>query len=120
MAIRCRANAGWPFNGPEGNRLPAELSMPLMHLLRMSSLHEDTIPRGRCILADPMQFLLASVPRHSRMHGCERRRVGVADPSCSAMTPSTYSGIKRHAPFVSCISSRPRLSKPEWSAGDML
>jgi hypothetical protein len=33
------------------------------------SLHEDMILRGRRILADQMEFLLASVPRNSRLHG---------------------------------------------------
>ena len=31
--------------------------------------HEDMILRGRRILADQMEFLLASVPRNSRLHG---------------------------------------------------
>ena len=58
-----------PCNGHKGNRLPEELSMSLMYLPYVPSLHEDMILRGRRILADQMEFLLASVPRHSRLHG---------------------------------------------------
>ena len=58
-----------PCNGHKGNRLPEELSMSLMYLPYVPSLHEDMILRGRRILVDQMEFLLASVPRHSRLHG---------------------------------------------------
>ena len=57
-----------PCNGHKGNRLPEELRMSLMYLPYVPSLHEDMILRGRRILADQMEFLLASVPRHSRLH----------------------------------------------------
>ena len=58
-----------PCNGHKGNRLPQELNMSLMYLPYVPSLHEDMILRGRRILVDQMEFLLASVPRHSRLHG---------------------------------------------------
>ncbi len=57
-----------PCNGHKGNRMPEELGMSLMYLPYVPSLHEDMILRGRRILADQMEFLLASVPRHSRLH----------------------------------------------------
>ena len=60
----CRA-----CNGRKGNRLPEEARMSLMYLPYVPSLHEDMILRGRRILADQMDFLLASVPRSSRLHG---------------------------------------------------
>ena len=60
----CRA-----CNGHKGNRLPEEARMSLLYLPYVPSLHEDMILRGRRILADQMEFLLASVPRHSRLHG---------------------------------------------------
>jgi len=60
----CRA-----CNGHKGNRLPEEARMSLMYLPYVPSLHEDMILRGRRILADQMEFLLASVPRSSRLHG---------------------------------------------------
>jgi hypothetical protein len=56
-------------NGRKGNRLPEEVGMALMYLPYVPSLHEDMILRGRRILADQMDFLLASVPRSSRLHG---------------------------------------------------
>ena len=58
-----------PCNGHKGNKLPDELSLSLMYLPYVPSLHEDMILRGRRILADQMEFLLASVPRSSRLHG---------------------------------------------------
>ncbi len=56
-------------NGRKGNRLPEEAGMSLLYLPYVPSLHEDMILRGRRILADQMEFLLASVPRSSRLHG---------------------------------------------------
>ena len=58
-----------PCNGRKGNRLPEESHMSLLYLPYVPSLHEDMILRGRRILADQMEFLLASVPRSSRLHG---------------------------------------------------
>ncbi len=60
----CRA-----CNGRKGCRLPEEARMSLLFLPYVPSLHEDMILRGRRILSDQMEFLLASVPRHSRLHG---------------------------------------------------
>lgn len=60
----CRA-----CNGRKGNRLPEESNMSLLYLPYVPSLHEDMILRGRRIVADQMEFLLASVPRSSRLHG---------------------------------------------------
>lgn len=57
-----------PCNGHKGNRLPEEARMSLLFLPYVPSLHEDMILRGRRILADQMEFLLASVPRSSRLH----------------------------------------------------
>jgi 5-methylcytosine-specific restriction endonuclease McrA len=54
-------------NGNKGNRLPEEARMSLLYLPYVPSLHEDMILRGRRILADQMEFLLASVPRNSRL-----------------------------------------------------
>jgi 5-methylcytosine-specific restriction endonuclease McrA len=60
----CRA-----CNGRKGNRFPEEANMTLLYLPYTPSLHEDMILRGRRIVADQMDFLLASVPRSSRLHG---------------------------------------------------
>ncbi|KDB52123.1 HNH endonuclease [Sphaerotilus natans] len=56
-------------NGRKGNRLLHEAGMELLYLPYIPNLHEDMILKGRRILADQMEFLLASVPRHSRLHG---------------------------------------------------
>ncbi|HSI51641.1 MAG TPA: HNH endonuclease [Ideonella sp.] len=55
-------------NGHKGNRMPEEARMSLLYLPYVPSLHEDMILRGRRILVDQMEFLLASVPRSSRLH----------------------------------------------------
>lgn len=55
-------------NGRKGNRTLDELGWQLYYLPYVPSLHEDMILRGRRILADQMDFLLASVPAHSRLH----------------------------------------------------
>lgn len=57
-----------PCNGRKGARLLEETSLELIYLPYVPSLHEDMILRGRRILSDQMEFLLASVPRHSRLH----------------------------------------------------
>ena len=41
--------------------------MSLLYLPYTPSLHEDMILRGRRIVADQMEFLLAGVPRSSRL-----------------------------------------------------
>jgi len=56
-------------NGRKGSRLLHETGMELLYLPYVPSLHEDMILRGRRIVADQMEFLLASVPRNSRLHG---------------------------------------------------
>jgi 5-methylcytosine-specific restriction endonuclease McrA len=56
-------------NGRKGNRLLQECNMELVYLPYVPNLHEDMILRGRRILADQMEFLLACVPSHSRLHG---------------------------------------------------
>ncbi len=58
-----------PCNGRKGSRLPEEARMSLLYLPYVPSLHEDMILRGRRILADQMEFLLACVPAHSRLRG---------------------------------------------------
>jgi len=55
-------------NGHKGNLMPDEAHLTLMYLPYVPSLHEDMILRGRRILADQMDFLLACVPRSSRLH----------------------------------------------------
>jgi len=59
----CRA-----CNGHKGNRMPEEARMSLLYLPYVPNLYEDMILRGRRILSDQMEFLLASVPRSSRLY----------------------------------------------------
>ena len=54
-------------NGHKGARMPEEAHMSLLYLPYIPSLHEDMILRGRRILVDQMEFLMACVPRHSRL-----------------------------------------------------
>lgn len=56
-------------NGRKGNRTLDELGWQLYYLPYVPSVHEDMILRGRRILVDQMEFLLASVPAHSRLRG---------------------------------------------------
>lgn len=58
-------------NGRKGNRLPEESGMHPLYVPYTPSLHEDMILRGRRILSDQMEFLLAGVPRHSRLRAQE-------------------------------------------------
>ena len=55
-------------NSRKGNKLLHEVGFELLYLPYIPSLHEDMILRGRRIMSDQMEFLLASVPRHSRLH----------------------------------------------------
>ena len=57
-----------PCNGHKGNRLPEEARLSLMYTPYVPSLHEDMILRGRRILADQMEFLMAHLPKTSRLH----------------------------------------------------
>lgn len=50
------------------NRTPEECGMPLLYLPYVPSIHEDLILRHRSILGDQMGFLIAKVPRGSRLH----------------------------------------------------
>ncbi|MEY3287402.1 MAG: hypothetical protein RL500_2132 [Pseudomonadota bacterium] len=54
-------------NGRKGSRLSEEAGMHPLFVPYVPSLHEDMILRGRRILADQMEFLLAGVPRGSRL-----------------------------------------------------
>ncbi|MEK8025631.1 MAG: hypothetical protein RLY78_2570 [Pseudomonadota bacterium] len=56
-------------NGRKGSRLPEEARMSLLYLPYVPNLHEDMILRGRRIVVDQMEFLMASVPISSRLHG---------------------------------------------------
>ena len=56
-----------PCNHRKGPRTPEQARMPLLYTPYVPSLWEDFILRNRRILADQMEFLIAHVPRSSRL-----------------------------------------------------
>ncbi|MBS0392634.1 MAG: HNH endonuclease [Proteobacteria bacterium] len=55
-------------NHRKGPRTPEQARMPLLYAPYVPSLWEDFILRNRRILADQMEFLMAHLPRNSRLH----------------------------------------------------
>ena len=64
LVTACRA-----CNIRKASRTPEEAGMPLRYLPYVPSRWEDFILANRHILADQMEYLLAKVPAHSRLHG---------------------------------------------------
>ena len=62
VVTSCRA-----CNHRKSNRTPEQARMPLLYAPYVPSLWEDFILRNRRILADQMEFLMAHVPRSSRL-----------------------------------------------------
>lgn len=87
----CRA-----CNQRKGNRTPEAAGMPLLYVPYVPNRHEAFILANRRILADQMTFLLAGVPRHSRLWATEPAG-GSAQPAVSASSP----GTKRRLPSAS-------------------
>ncbi|MDR2852375.1 MAG: HNH endonuclease [Burkholderiaceae bacterium] len=56
-------------NHRKGNRTPEQAHMPLLYTPYVPSLWEDFILRNRRILTDQMEFLMAHLPKNSRLHG---------------------------------------------------
>ncbi len=54
-------------NHRKSNRTPEQAKMPLLYTPYVPSLWEDFILRNRRILADQMEFLMAHVPKTSRL-----------------------------------------------------
>jgi 5-methylcytosine-specific restriction endonuclease McrA len=54
-------------NTRKGNRTPEHSDMPLLYVPYVPNRHEHFILRNRRILADQMEYLLAGVPRTSRL-----------------------------------------------------
>ena len=55
-------------NNRKRNRTPEEAKMPLLYVPYVPNRHESFILSAKKILADQMDYLLAGVPRHSRLH----------------------------------------------------
>jgi hypothetical protein len=64
VVTACRA-----CNHRKSDRTPEQAHMPLLYTPYVPSLWEDFILRNRRILADQMEFLMAHLPRSSRLHG---------------------------------------------------
>ena len=62
VVTACRA-----CNHRKGPRTPEQAQMPLLYTPYVPSLWEDFILRNRRILVDQMEFLMAHVPRSSRL-----------------------------------------------------
>ena len=62
VVTACRA-----CNHRKSHRTPEQAHMPLLYAPYVPSLWEDFILRNRRIMADQMEFLLAHVPRTSRL-----------------------------------------------------
>ena len=62
VVTSCRA-----CNHRKSHRTPEQAGMPLLYAPYVPSLWEDFILRNRRILADQMEFLMAHVPRSSRL-----------------------------------------------------
>ncbi|KAF1046547.1 HNH endonuclease [Xylophilus sp.] len=62
VVTACRA-----CNHRKSHRTPEQAGMPLLYAPYVPSLWEDFILRNRRILADQMEFLMAHVPRNSRL-----------------------------------------------------
>lgn len=56
-------------NARKADRTPEEAGMPLLFVPYIPNMHEGLLLKGRRILADQMEWLLAGVPKHSRLHG---------------------------------------------------
>jgi hypothetical protein len=57
-----------PCNIRKGGRTPEAAGMPLLYAPYVPNRHEHLILQNRRILEDQMQYLMAQVPRYSRLH----------------------------------------------------
>ncbi|MBM3395295.1 MAG: HNH endonuclease [Betaproteobacteria bacterium] len=55
-------------NTLKGGRTPEAAGMPLIYAPYVPNRHEHLILQNRRILQDQMEYLMARVPRHSRLH----------------------------------------------------
>jgi hypothetical protein len=79
VVAACRA-----CNQRKGNRTPEAAGMRLLYVPYVPNRHEAFILANRRILSDQMAFLLAGVPRHSRLWQSD----DVPDAPASASVPS--------------------------------
>ena len=58
-------------NTKKGSRTPEQAEMPLLYVPYVPNRHEHFILRNRRILADQMEYLLAGVPKTSRLYASD-------------------------------------------------
>ncbi len=56
-------------NTRKGGRTPEQAGTPLIYLPYVPNRYEHLIFQNRKILEDQMEYLMAKVPKHSRLHG---------------------------------------------------
>lgn len=61
----------YPCNHAKANRTPQEASMPMLYSPYVPTRAEKFIMRERHIMPSQMEFLLATVPKHSRIFGAD-------------------------------------------------
>lgn len=54
-------------NARKANKTPEEARMPLLYIPYVPNMHEGLLLKGRRVMADQMEYLLAGVPKHSRL-----------------------------------------------------
>jgi hypothetical protein len=105
----CRA-----CNQRKGNRTPEAAGMPLLYVPYVPNRHEAFILANRRILADQMAFLLAGVPRHSRLWEPDDQPGSQPAPR-AAPTPGTATrpGTSSATPAPSVSRRRVPKSSPD-------
>jgi hypothetical protein len=96
----CRA-----CNQRKGNRTPEAAGMPLLYVPYAPNRHEAFILANRRILTDQMNFLLAGVPRHSRLWALEPTARAAAPERPQASAPAA-TAARRRAPASSAGRGR--------------
>jgi hypothetical protein len=91
-------------NQRKGNRSPEAAGMPLLYVPYVPNRHEAFILANRRILADQMTFLLAGVPRHSRLWEPEPASRGAAPERHASAASGT--GARKRAPASSAGRGR--------------
>ena len=61
-----------PCNHRKADRTPEEANMPLLYVPYVPNAYEKMILKGKNVLSDQMEFLMARVPKSSRLWSDER------------------------------------------------
>ena len=79
-------------NTKKANRSPEVADMPLLYVPYVPNRHEHFILRNRRILADQMEYLLAGVPRTSRLYAAPQLSLGAAGLSRATQAKTFVTG----------------------------